>query len=154
MSSTPAMPFSRSQVLCPIFGKPEDLKRNLQILPKVYWFDIQDMNSVIQIWKTSFVPIVPKPRVAELLKNKLDIYVDLKRSIGRNKTENFKLKPKAFKKSIYELFDISASKCTDFWRVFVQRKRKESANERARFLTCCCCSAYLSSCHRTASDAN
>ena len=42
MSLTPAMLFSRSQVLCPIFGKPEDLKRNLQILPKVYWFDIQD----------------------------------------------------------------------------------------------------------------
>ena len=28
MSSTPRMPSSRSQVLCPILEKPEDVKRN------------------------------------------------------------------------------------------------------------------------------
>ena len=89
------------------------------------------MDSVIQIWETSLVPIASKPRLNKLLEKKFHIYANLKKSIGRIETGNFKLKPKAFQKSICELFDISTCKCTDFSACVC---RKESTNERAEFL--------------------
>ena len=69
---------------------------------------------MIQIWESSCVPIVSKPRVTKLLKKNIDNYADLKKSFGRKNTETFQNKLAAFQKIICSLFDISACKCTDF----------------------------------------
>ena len=72
---------SRSQVLCPILGKPDDLKTNVlpttEELLKFYLhlklesnskkptgllFKIVVVDAVILIWETSCLPIVSKPR--------------------------------------------------------------------------------------------
>ena len=87
MSSIPGKLSSRLQALCPILGKSEDLKRI--VIPTTegllnYYLRLKHesdkekltgliskiVDSVIEKWETSLVPIASKPHVSELLKKK------------------------------------------------------------------------------------
>ena len=137
MTSAPGKPTSISQVLCPILGKPEDLKTNVlpttEELLKYYLYlkhesDVEKpigllskiVDSVLQIWKSSGVPTLSKPRVTKLFKNKLDHYASLKKSIGRREAETFKVKLAAFKK---------ASVSQSVSSLFFQHAQKEAHND-------------------------
>ena len=137
----------RKYILCAILGKPEDLKTNVlpitQDLLKYYLHLKHKSNkakttgliskiadSVIQIWETSLVPIGSKPHVTELRKKNVNIYANLKKSIGRKETKNFKLKLEAFQNSICKLFDISACKCTDSLECACRKEKKVPMEDR------------------------
>ena len=148
MTSAPGKPTLRSQVLCPILGKPEDLKTNVlpttEELMKYYLYlkfesDVEKpigllskiVDSVLQIWKSSGVPTLSKPRVTKLFKNKLDNYASLKKSIGRREAETFKVKLAAFKKTSLVYLHIGLQ--MHGFYIMCLSKREESTNKRASF---------------------
>ena len=88
------------------------------------------VDAVISVLETSCVPIVSKPRVTELLQKKLKNYADLKKSVSRKETENFKIKLAAFQESICSLFDISACDCKDFTACSCPKEKKVPIQEQ------------------------
>ena len=97
---------SRSKVNYPILEKPKDLKTNalstINVLLKYYLHLKEEshkqkprgllpriVDDVMQIWETSSLPTLSKPRVMELTRKRLDEYFDLKKN-ANHKTENFK----------------------------------------------------------------
>ena len=118
---------SRSIVNCPILGKPEDLKINVltTINDLKYYLHLKEesykqkprgllpriVDDVMQIWKTSSLPTLSKPRVTELMRKRLDEYFDLKKNVNSKETETFKKKLAKFRESIRSLYDISTCKC-------------------------------------------
>ena len=138
---------SRSKVNCPILGKPEDLKSNE--LPTItdllkYYLHLKEeshkqkprgllpriVDDVMQIWETSSLPTLSKPRVTELMRKRLDEYFDLKKNVNRKETENFKKKLAMFHKSIRSLFDTSTCKCTNFANCTCPKNKKVPFQEQ------------------------
>ena len=100
---------SRSKVNCPILRISADLKAN--ILPTThdflkYYLYLKEeslkkkprgslsrmVDDVIQVWETSSLPTLSKPRVTELMRNRLDQCFDLKKNLSRKESVNFKKK--------------------------------------------------------------
>lgn len=134
-------------VSCPLLGKPEDLKSNelptKESVLKHYLFLKEQSNrqkptgllstigdEVLQIWHNSSIPTVSKPRVIVLLKKQLDSYQNIKKSINRKDSKEFKNKFALFKKDISSLFDISYCKCSDFSNCQCPKIKKVPINER------------------------
>ena len=90
------------------------------------------IDAVIPALETSCVPIVSKPRVTELLHEKVKNYADLKR-VSRKETENFKIKSAAFQESVCNLFDISACNCKDFTACSCPKEKKVPIQKRFFF---------------------
>ena len=76
------------------------------------------------------MPIVSKPRVTELFQKKLKNYANLKRSVSRKETENFKIKLAAFQESICRLFDKPACKFKAFTAYNCPKEKKVPIQER------------------------
>jgi len=138
---------SRSKVNCPILGKPEDLKVN--VLPTTddllkYYLHLKEeshkqkprgllskiVDDVMQIWETSSLPTLSKPRVTELKRKRLDQYFDLKKNVNRKETENFKKKLAKFHENFGSLFDILTFKCTNIATYACPREKKVPVKEQ------------------------
>ena len=91
-------------------GQPQDLKFN--VLPRIndllkYYLRLKEeshkkkkargllprkVDNVMQIWEASSLPTLSKPRVAELMRKRLEEYFDLEKNVSRKETENLKKK--------------------------------------------------------------
>lgn len=137
----------RSKLVCPLLGKPEDIKYNelptKENVLKYYLYlkgesKIQKptglhplvVDAVLQVWQTSSIPTVSKPRVMALLKKQLKSYQNLKKIINRKDSKEFKNKFASFKNNISSLFDISYCKCTDFSTCRCPKEKKVPIKER------------------------
>ena len=67
--------------------------------------------SVLEIWCTSSIPTVSKAQAQKLVNKLLESYSNLKKSYARKESNAFKVKFKAFKVDISQLFDIASCKC-------------------------------------------
>ena len=84
----------------------------------------------MQVWETSSLPTLSKPRVTELMRKRLDQYFELKKNLSRKESVNFKKKLTKFHESIWTLFDISTCKCTNFATCACSREKKVSVQEQ------------------------
>ena len=138
---------SRSKVNCPILGISANVKAN--VLPAThdllkYYLYLKEeslkkkprgllsrmLDDVMQVWETSSLPTLSKPRVTELMRKRLDQYFDVKENLSRKESENFKKKLAKFHKSIGTLSDISTIKCTNFETCACSREKKVPVQEQ------------------------
>ena len=92
------------------------------------------VDDVMQVWKTSLLPTLSKPRVTELMRKRLDQYFELKKNLSRKESENFKKKLTKFHKSIGTVFDISTCKCTKFCNLCLFKREKGTCSGTTIFI--------------------
>ena len=84
----------------------------------------------MQVWETSSLPTLSKPRVTELMRKRLDQYFELKKNLSRKESVNFNKKLAKFCKSVGTLFDISTCKCTNFATYACSREKNVPVQEQ------------------------
>ena len=144
-------PKLRSTILsCLLLGNSEDLKTNVlptkEMVLKYYLYlratsGVQKpkglhysvTESVLEVWRTSSIPTVSKAQAQKLVNKLLESYSNLKKSYARKESNAFKVKFKAFKVDISQLFDIASCKCINMC-CECPKERKVSLKEQ-EFLT-------------------
>ena len=146
---------SRSSVLCPVFGAPEELSSRVlptyrDIMKYYFWvrndckLKLNNVNPSVsevadkvaerieEIWHTASLPFVSRQRIIQMIRTYNEKYMNLKKYIKMKtlSTATLEIKLQTFQKDSQKLFDISSCKCVSFDKCSCPKPKKIPEMER------------------------